>query len=769
MRPFNRRTRLAVALATAAAIAAAYTATAGATPLQTAALTDYTDATFLQHALGLPATDTNPVIEPVTYDRFQWQLQQAGNFAVLIGDPFEDPSFAARAQDVETAAKAAGVAKVYWFDPNLSGNATVGSVIEPNLDIRNPALITSVTAGSRTTYGKDWLNLVGQYLGNGVTATTNNPGGESGTITATTGTGKVNDYGSTAGHSTEVGNTSGGALYDYTSITNTNYTNGSVPANVTHSFFLIYNKDHTDGGQPAKIVSWVDLTGEANSGATLADVTTAINTAGASNLTEIDQFAWWKSAGNFRNVSQNTTPAVGSDIPLLTDADNADGWRVDQITYPELVDLLKNGADDDNAVILFGGTWCPNTRPVLPAINKYAQQNDVTVFDFDTVLDGGYAGGSTTGSGNPLQIRNTAGTLVSGVAPNPAVAPNPTFLYGDLVSQYLNNLETEYNPATTYVSYYPGNNTSGTLTKINKLQVPYVIGYKGSTSSDPHGGVTRQWIIDHGDSTFTEYMSSWQYTNPQPFELGLGTGNTQTTIPSDAAIWSSLNAALGTLTWQTDPNTLYPDTTVDTDDGRYLGSGVTDTAAVTFPSGSVSVAVPGTSGTIPVTPAALSTALSHLGVSGTPANLVAAKSAVIAAKASSASTLGDLTTVYAAWYLAQKRKSQLLTRLGSATSPGSVLGGVAAVHALDVFFGGLPLASTQTVTANAVTAGTAPEIDIAIGNDAGRTPTGIVSLVVKKDGVTVATGVDRGREQRGLLRAPGPRSGYVRLHAVVRG
>ena len=69
---------------------------------------------------------------------------------------------------------------------------------------------------------------------------------------------------------------------------------------------------------------------------------------------------------------------------------------MNQITYPELVDLLKNATDAD-AVILFGGTWCPNTRPVLPCVNKYAQENNVTVFNFDTVLDGGKVGGSPTG------------------------------------------------------------------------------------------------------------------------------------------------------------------------------------------------------------------------------------------------------------------------------------------------------------------------------------------------------------------------------------
>src|ERR1700733_3912496 len=69
--------------------------------------------------------------------------------------PDSHQNFDARAQDVEAAAEAAGVKKIYWFDPNLSGggiynvaNPTipgtvagtkVGTVAEPNLDIRNPS------------------------------------------------------------------------------------------------------------------------------------------------------------------------------------------------------------------------------------------------------------------------------------------------------------------------------------------------------------------------------------------------------------------------------------------------------------------------------------------------------------------------------------------------------------------------------------------------------------------------------------------------------
>ena len=164
------RTRLAAALAAVTALVALSSGatTAGAAPQRSADLATYDSGAYLRQALGLP-TKPKYVITSVTYDRAQWLLKQPGKLAFLIGDPATDPSFAARAQDVESAADAAGVKQVYWFNPNLSGNAKVGTVTEPNLDIRNPAGITSIAPAKQTIYGYAWLNLVGQFLGNGVT------------------------------------------------------------------------------------------------------------------------------------------------------------------------------------------------------------------------------------------------------------------------------------------------------------------------------------------------------------------------------------------------------------------------------------------------------------------------------------------------------------------------------------------------------------------------------------------------------------------------
>lgn len=756
----SRNALATVAVVTPLAMLAAGQASAGASVLRTAQTTSYNTATYLQDELGFSTTDTSPAIQPVTYDEFQWLLQQPGNSAFLVGDPGEDANFAADAQKIEASAEAAGVKEIYWFDPNLSGGtgtsagttitpAEGSAIYEPNLDIRNPSGITSLATASQVVYGNAWLNIVGADLGNGVAATVTSPDTESATVTATTGnlTGATeNNY---PGYSTEISNgttnQSANAPYDYSATTYTSGTPFAAPAGSTDSYFFVYNAANTvDGGHAEKIVSWLDLDTESSATQAGADANTAINVVGASNLTDYSQFDWWESEATLKNNVADTaggTNVQGENVPLLTSANDQasdGGWKIDQITYPELVDLLQSGANTANAVILFGGTWCPNTRPVIPFVNQYAQQNNVTVFNFDTVLDGGTVGGSTTGTSNPLQSRNTAAYTPKNQAT--VTNANPTFLYGDLVNAYLKNIDTQYTGSTD-VTYYPGGNTAAPLQAVNKLQVPFLIGYQKSDG----GGITRQWIINNGNNSYTEYMSDWWYTNPQPSELGLSTS----TFPQDLPIWSTINSELASVTANTSPASVDPNTAIDTDDSQYLDSAsyatITYAAATQTLPATVTVksATSTTSGAIAANPDALSAALSALG-SSAPTNLAAAKAALIADEplpATLTATETNLETVVAAWGLAQLRKSTLLNTWGSAIQPASVLGGLAADNALSVFFGGLPggVVSTQTVTADAIDNGAAIKINVAIANQYGRTPASNVSLTLTQGGSTVAS------------------------------
>ncbi len=88
------------------------------------------------------------------------------------------------------------------------------------------------------------------------------------------------------------------------------------------------------------------------------------------------------------------------------------------------------------------------------------------------------------------------------------------------MTHFLSNLKTEYLPtASNRITFYPGGDTTLTQTSQPRLQVPYLFGYRGQEGNAPHGGINRQWIHDKGDGTYTEYMSSWHWTNPQPDQL----------------------------------------------------------------------------------------------------------------------------------------------------------------------------------------------------------------------------------------------------------
>jgi hypothetical protein len=518
MNPFVKHRRLAASV-TGLAIALspvtlglAGSGAGAATPARTASTA--VDTTYLQDTLGLPV---GTVVETVTYDRFQWLLQQPGQFAFLVGST-ADASFKANAVAVDEAAREAGVKRIYWFDPNLTGYTD-----QRNLDTRNPAGI-ALAAASQTVFGNTWKNLLGQYLGNGIRST---PNGTQTTVTVAADDSVVND-------AVE-------PLWDYRT------TATDAPVDADDDVFFVYDKDHATGGAADKILDWTNL----SEAATPADArTTASETitaaGGGAVIDELSQFQWWKSAANRKHdLSYADDARYGGDI--LDDADDADGWRVRQLTYPELIHLLEvKDSADKNFVLLFGGTWCHNTRAVLKDVNAQAQENGVTtVYNFDLVLDGGTTNG-TNGGTNPIHVRDNAnsGTVTDF---------RPSYVYGDLVRKYLKNVITEYDPNTgNRVSFYPGGDTTAFPDVVRKLQVPFVINYqRGSGGTPSSTSVKRQWIQQSTDAstglpTFREYMSEWWFTHPSQ-RLGLNptyTSPSSPGYPTELAIPASSAAAL---------------------------------------------------------------------------------------------------------------------------------------------------------------------------------------------------------------------------------
>jgi hypothetical protein len=497
-------------LATTLATTLVAPAAQAATPSRTADTA--VDTTYLQDTLGLPA-DT--VVETVTYDRFQWLLQQPGRFAFLVGST-ADANFKANAVAADQAARQAGVKRIYWFDPNLTGYTG-----DRNLDIRKPEGI-NLAAGSQTLFGNTWKNLLGQYLGNGIKATPN--------ATQTSVTISADDT---------VVNDAVDPLWDY----RTDATD--APVSSAADVFFLYDKDHTASGAADKVLDWTNLSDAATPADATAAVAATITGAGTGAVTELGQFQWWKGAANKKHdLSYPDDARYGGDI--ITDADNADGWRVKQVTYPELIHLLEvRDSPDKDFVLLFGGTWCHNTRAVLKDVNREAQENGVaTVYNFDLVLDGGTTNG-TNGGANPIHVRDNAN---SGTTTN----FRPSYVYGDLVRTYLKNLITEYDPNTgTRVSYYPGGNLASFPDVVRKLQVPFLVDYqRGSAATPSATSVKRQWIQQNTDPstglpTFREYMSEWWFTHPSA-RLGLNptyTNPNSPGYPTDLAIPASPAAA----------------------------------------------------------------------------------------------------------------------------------------------------------------------------------------------------------------------------------
>lgn len=441
------------------------------------------DTTYLSDALGLP---TNTVVETVTYDRFQWLLKQPGQFAFLIGST-TDAGFAQKAVAADAAARAAGVTTLYWFDPNLSGQAGV-----LNLDTRKPEGI-DLDSASQAVFGNVWANIEAQYFGNGTKAVPNAAGNA---VTLSADAAVVND--------------AVDPLFDARP-----GAEDAVPAD--DALFLVYDKDRVVSGAADKVVDWVNLSEASDVATEVASVVTAAG--GGAGLEKVSQFQWWKSQNNSRHSTASPDPArYGGDI--ITDADDARGWRVQQVTYPELVHLLEVKEEGANFALLFGGTWCPNTRAVIADVNREAQENGVrTVYNFDLVLDGAITNGANAGT-NPIHVRDSANR-------NGVNDFRPSFVYGDLVRKYFRNAVTEYDPHTgNRVSYYPANDQAAFPDVVRKLQVPYLVNYERGTGNNPSNtAVKRQWIqqgvdASTGLATFKEYMTNAWFTRPSP-QLGL--------------------------------------------------------------------------------------------------------------------------------------------------------------------------------------------------------------------------------------------------------
>lgn len=391
-------------------------------------------------AENLPGVRENSVFEAVTFERFERLLGSAGTYAFLIGGP-ADPSTRAAAAHIDAVAEEYGVEAVYTFDPRLDGK---------DVDIRS---FGSGEAGAqlRALYTR----LVTDYLNKDTTP---------------------------------------------------QFGNGSDP------YLFVYDKDRRVGEAEDRIVASLggtvtaaQLAGEgavANYRDDVADVFDAVAVEGVAALDTASQFDFFGTAVNAKHVAQYGGGASYGSADILTADDGAD-FRLQSLTYPELVHLLDS---DANSTILFGGTWCHNTRAVIKDVNRAARESGTeTVYVFDLRLDGA--------SSNNLHIRDSASAL--------------SYLYGDLVAKYLPNLRTQYeltSPTPSHqVTYRPGGDQTAALASARKLQVPYLIQYEPARTLDgAPAPVAKDWIRSNANGTFTEYMTEWWWVNHVPAQARNG-------------------------------------------------------------------------------------------------------------------------------------------------------------------------------------------------------------------------------------------------------
>ena len=128
------------------------------------------------------------------------------------------------------------------------------------------------------------------------------------------------------------------------------------------------------------------------------------------------------------------------------------------ITWEQAVYLFQQ---EGNYLVLFGGSWCPNTTAVIDYINEAAKNAGVdTIYNLDFRLDG------TTGDSH---IRETNGSEKSGAAYN--------YLYGELVTRYLTNLNDWVEYTVDSESALTYTNSEGKDITVSKAQVPFLFLY----------------------------------------------------------------------------------------------------------------------------------------------------------------------------------------------------------------------------------------------------------------------------------------------------
>lgn len=402
--------------------------------------------------------DESSVFQSITWEEAVYLFQQEGNYLILLGGSW-CPNTTAVIDYINEAAKTAGVDTIYNLDFRLDGTSSDTHIRETN---------GSDKAGA--AYNYLYGELVTRYLTN------------------------LNDW-------VEYTVDSESALI----YTNSEGKDVTVPK-AQVPFLFLYNKDNTinNAGDSAEGEKYPIVYGfekmlyrNANGG---KELYTSSKTQDAT--TQVNDYPAQLNDAVFGHIkSENIKLSSFTDADYIRLAYNEKSGKnifekgeqinIQTVTYRQLEWLLRQNG---NYLILFGGSWCGNTQAVIDIINDYAVENDLTVYNFDTKLDGGYAKKNWGYSGD-VHIRDS----------NNAFAKR----YVDLVNEYLDNIETEYTiESGNYIFYQTDPDDESTKVIANKLQVPYFFAYsKDAADENGHdtpilGFVEKMYVLDESSEDY---------------------------------------------------------------------------------------------------------------------------------------------------------------------------------------------------------------------------------------------------------------------------
>ncbi|MEI6873686.1 MAG: hypothetical protein WCL50_00995 [Spirochaetota bacterium] len=361
------------------------------------------NATYSYYASGAfpHLTDPSPVFKTTTYDQLINLFESDGTYLILFGGEWCVNTQAVIGQ-INDVAKEYGVKTIYNFDTKLD-SAT--------LQIRD----------SKSPFANYYVDMVNKYLPNIVT------------------------------------------IYDKAT-TNISYTDKDGKVLVANKlqvpFLFLYNRNNKDAqGNPAPIIAsyekmFVWETDFQTNGKDdkvkieaykkeIRPLFDAISTkVGGKMVAKLD----YQSDNAYYTKQFNKKGAPN----IVLDASDAKDWRIVSTTYPEMVRILGQSG---NFVLLYGGTWCPNTRASIKLINQYAVKYGISaVYNFDWRLDSG---------GQTLHLRNSANPFAN--------------LYVDVINKYFPGIDVLYGSDRKMdISY---TNKDGAVVPAVRMQVPYVMIY----------------------------------------------------------------------------------------------------------------------------------------------------------------------------------------------------------------------------------------------------------------------------------------------------